>query len=428
MKRSNGQQIFAVLIVCLLALICYAAAYTFTPKVTIRKVSSSQTSLFPYQCIDTMKVSRDRARDQSVTQPVIAEEVRIIKSLGANCVALGTPYDEEFVPFLHLWVAEARKAGLSVWFRGNHSSWEGWFSYPDDQTPDKHIEQTVRFIRSHPDLFADGDMFSANVEPENGNPFHPVDSDEKRERLRQYLIKEQTLVKRAFTAIRKDVLTSRISMSGGVAKSVLDEKTLLALDNTVTIDHYVHTPEEMTDYITYFTESGTNRIVIGEFGAPIPDLNGEMDDTTQAAFVDHLLWELFLARKHVDAINYWTLTESSTALLSEDMNPKPVSEILKKYYLPEEILMTVTDTKGTPLPDARITIKKTGMQLTTDASGQVRILLPQGSYRLLVTDPRGMHAVVKLHSSGNETLRIHVRFPESALSHPDFTGFLRRRD
>src|SRR3989344_6298983 len=83
--------------------------------------------------IDTMKYSRDVAREKlnsSSFDEVIDKQVSEISATGATHIAIGTPYDDEFLPFLKRWVVAARKYNLKVWFRGNLSGWEEWFGYP----------------------------------------------------------------------------------------------------------------------------------------------------------------------------------------------------------------------------------------------------------------------------------------------------------
>ena len=48
--------------------------------------------------IDTMKYSRDNAKNSNVLQD-IPFYVKAIADLNATHVAIGTPYDEEFIPF-----------------------------------------------------------------------------------------------------------------------------------------------------------------------------------------------------------------------------------------------------------------------------------------------------------------------------------------
>src|SRR5258708_6805857 len=180
-----------------------------------------------YQCIDTMKNSRDDARSWGVNEKTtkeIAREMEIIKNLGANCVALDTPYDNEFVPYLNLWVTYARRNNLHIWFRGNFSAWEGWFDRPKGMTAQEHLQNTKQFILSHPQLFEDGDIFTPAPEAENawGNGYvsyndYPL--------FRQFLIEEHQNADTAFIQIGKHVITNWLSMSGGVAKAVLDAPT-----------------------------------------------------------------------------------------------------------------------------------------------------------------------------------------------------------
>ena len=89
--------------------------------------SQKDKSSFQWQVrsVDTMKFSRDLAREKlndEVFNLVIEEQVKNISQIGATHVAIATPYDEEFLPFLRRWVNLARNYGLKVWFRGNWST------------------------------------------------------------------------------------------------------------------------------------------------------------------------------------------------------------------------------------------------------------------------------------------------------------------
>ena len=109
----------------------------------------AQTKYWEIQSIDTMKYSRDMARERSgdvVFDRIIESVLEKIKSTGATHVAIGTPYDEEFIPFLRKWVLTARRVGLNIWFRGNFSGWEGWFDYPRI-SKEEHLEKIEEFIK-----------------------------------------------------------------------------------------------------------------------------------------------------------------------------------------------------------------------------------------------------------------------------------------
>lgn len=377
------------------------------------KPANTKATIFPHTCIDTMKVSRDRAREL-INSPqaasIIKQHIDTIASLGATCVAIGTPYDEEFQPYMKMWITEARKAGLTVWFRGNWSSWEGWFSYPKNMTPEQHVQKTAEFIQNHPDLFLDGDIFSANVEPENGGPFHPFNSQEKRIGLQKYLQAEQIAVKNAFSSINKKVTTNWISLSGGVARGMLDQQTVDALDGIVTLDHYVASPEGMREYIDLFHEPFGATIVFGEFGAPIPDINGVMDEKEQATFMDSVLWELFLERKKIGGVNYWTLTESSTALLDNNNVKREVAAVLRKYYVPGEVIIQVRDNHGRPLENVIITVRDNDAIERTDKAGKASVIMPQGTYTLTMTTTKGKTLKTPLTITGNEVVSMQATF------------------
>ncbi len=409
MKMKIKLLVAAIIILVTTGIIFFSR--TESPGITVMtEERTEKNSLFAHQCIDTMKVSRDRARElggSDTSEQIIAEQVRTIADMGADCVAIATPYDEEFYPYLTQWVHAARAHNLSVWFRGNWSAWEGWFDYPTEMSPEEHIEQTIRFIRSNPDLFEDGDIFSANVEPENGAPFKSLPGHEKDLKMREYLVAEQAAVQRAFTEIQKDVTTDWISMSGGVAKTVLDKPTIDAHNGVVTLDHYVATVEDMREYIDYFHVPYQATIILGEFGAPIPDINGEMHAAEQAAFVDMLLWELFLQRKKIGGVNYWTLSESSTALLDHSGELKPVGTIIKKYYRPGRITVHTTDTHGKVLENTMILVQDDVIE-TTDENGDARFSMPEGSYRLSFVTPTGKRqdADLVIQSTTDHTVKV----------------------
>ncbi|HSW97144.1 MAG TPA: carboxypeptidase-like regulatory domain-containing protein [Candidatus Saccharimonadales bacterium] len=400
--------------------------------------NSNPTSLWQYQCIDTMKTSRDAARSEMFKQNAskeIVKELAIVKELGANCVAIDTPYDEEFVPFLEMWVMQARKEGLHIWFRGNFSSWEGWFNYPKGMTTQEHLQRTKKFILSHADLFQNGDIFTPAMEAENGWGTGYVPPNEY-PLFRQFLIDEHTNAQEAFKEVGKNVLTNWLSMSGGLAKNMLDEATIKALDNTVTIDHYVNNPEDMKNYVDYFSTNFHARVVVGEFGAPIPDINGTMTDKEQTNFVKDIFYILYQEHENVFAVNYWTLNFSSTALVDTNDVSKPVSTVLSQYYRPIVITGKITDELGDAVAEAKISVN-TGENATfTNAYGQYSIVTPIITVQLLafknnytmqqMAVPLSSKTKIEqniilkpLHPSMLYEIRLHIkRFFESLIQSP----------
>lgn len=373
------------------------------------------TTLWQYQCIDTMKLSRDSARalmHDARTDLIITNQVTAIKNLGANCIAIDTPYDEEFIPYLKRWVDKAREKKLHVWFRGNFSGWEQWFNYKQI-TPQEHLQKTKRFILSHADLFQDGDIFTPVPEVENGWPGNfKLESVPD---IRQFLKDEYVVSSEAFQSIHKHVETNWFSMSGGAAQATINQSTADTLGRLVTIDHYVKSPDVMDKFITYFHNTYHANVVIGEFGAPIPDLNGNMSEQEQAAFVDSIFFELYKYKNIVRGVNYWTLTDSSTALLHNYHSERQVADVIRKYFMPTIVSGTVTNTLGEPLQNARIKTLDGVWDITTDAYGQFTLAIPSASNEITIAKDTYNSSRQKIIVSKTKQLTTYV---ELAPVHP----------
>lgn len=356
-------------------------------KPILRPVTSAHDkTLWKYQCIDTMKTSRDKARvweERRDLEEHIAREIAAIKAMGGNCVAIATPYDEEFLPYLKKWVAEARKQDLIIWFRGNFSSWEGWFEYPKGMTEDQLLTKTEEFILNNPDLFQDGDVFTAAPEAENGGPFNQVEIDEH-EGFRAFLIRENDVSRRAFEKIGKDVQVNWFSMNGGLAQRMMDQRTADSIGKLVTIDHYIKTAPEMGEFITYFYDKFGAKVVIGEFGAPIPEINGPMTDERQAEFIGELFEELYKHKDKVEGVSYWILSDGSTELLDENLNPKPAAAVVQQYFIPNRVSGIVSNTLGEPVAGASVMTSDGYSQTVTDENGFYELIIPRESVQISV--------------------------------------------
>src|SRR3989344_3459382 len=172
-----------------------------------------RNNLFEIQSIDTMKYSRDLARAKAKD-----------------------PSFDKVMPMLSRWVRSARAHGLSVWFRGNFSGWEGWFSYPKIGRAE-HLRKLEAFIKKHPKLFESGDIFTPCPECENGGPGDPRNTGDKAG-YRKFLIDEFALAKTAFNDIGKSV-GLYASMNGDIARYVMDSASAESLGGGILVDHYV---------------------------------------------------------------------------------------------------------------------------------------------------------------------------------------------
>ncbi len=340
------------------SIVCIILVY-FTSHIFVPQVSAAER-FFEVQAIDTMKTSRDRAR-AGASNETIDKQVQAIAETGATHVAIGTPYDAEFIPYMKRWVESARKHKLKVWFRGNMAGWEGWFEYPKI-TRDEHKTEIRKFILANPDLFEDGDVFVSCPECENGGPGDPRQTGDT-EGFRKFIREEYNLTYRAFQRINKNVIINYYSMNGDVARLIMDKTMTSKIGGIVTIDHYVETPEELLrDVDMYAAESG-GKVVLGEWGAPIPDIHGEMSEVEQAAWLEDSLSKIIL-NKNLVALNYWTFTDSSTQLWTAQGEPKQGVAVLKRYFKPVVVHGMVTDEKGRAIDSA--TVESTSRVVTTE--------------------------------------------------------------
>lgn len=389
--------VFFILVSILLVLLLKNRS-VMTQRPHVETYTDTSLQLWPYQCIDTMKTSRDNARNWAKDPNLntkIEKEMSAVVRMGANCVAIDTPYDAEFDGYLNAWISEARSHHLKIWFRGNFSQWEHWFDYGGELSESDLLNKSQTFIASHASYFQDGDIFTIAPEGENGGPFDQVEVNEY-DRFRKFLVNEYHTCTTAFQKIKKNVNCSWLSMNGGFARRMLNADTIAKIGGLVTLDHYIKTPEEMGEYIQYFNNQFHSKVVIGEFGAPIPEINGKMDDKTQASFINSLLSQTYIQKDVVSGLCYWTLYDGSTALLNLDYSLKPASDVLKNYYQPGKISGIITDKLGTPLKDITVTTDY-GYKAKTDSEGKYELLVPAGDTKLLVQSAEYGSLAEELH-------------------------------
>lgn len=338
----------------ILSLLLISLVYFFTnPRRDENVEEVNEVIWWEVQSVDTVKYSRDLAREK-LDEPefikTIDNQVRVIAETGATHVAVSTPYDDEFIPYLAAWVRTSRKYGLNVWFRGNFSGWEGWFGYDPIRMND-HIAKTKRFILSNSDIFDDGDIFTSCTECENGQLGDPR-YDVSVEVYRKFIIDEYRVAKDAFANIGKSVTSNYYPMNGDVARLVMDKKSTMALDGVVVIDHYVVSSEQLSKDIIALGESSGGKVVLGEFGVPIPDIHGSMTEKQQAEWIGETFAELSKIENLI-GVNYWTGFGGSTQLWDSGGAREVVSEV-SNYYSPEVITTSVVNVLGKPIRNAEI--------------------------------------------------------------------------
>jgi hypothetical protein len=351
-----GEKIKYGVFIFLLAFLATSAFYIFIffePETKIY-YHEPKLSFWEVRSIDTMKYSRDlsreKARDQSFDK-IIDEQIRNISETGATHAAIDTPYDEEFLPMLRRWVKAARKYKLNVWFRGNWSGWEEWFDYPKIDK-DEHIEKTKNFILANNDLFEDGDIFSSCPECENGGSWDLSKSEDIKE-YKDFIIKEYETAKSAFKKINKKTPSNFFSMNGDVARLIMDKETTASLDGIAVIDHYVNTSEKLTKDIKELARISGGKIVLGEIGAPIPDIHGKMTESEQAEWIKNSLRSL-TEIKEVVGVNYWVSVGGSTQIWDSNGRELPGAKALRQFYSPNAVYGLIKDELGKPIANAKI--------------------------------------------------------------------------
>lgn len=120
-----------------------------------------EESTWSVRSIDTQVISKHWP---DVSYDAVREQVAMLKALGANYIAIGTPYDRD--DDLKLWVDEIHLQGMHVWFRSHWAEWEGDDGRPATLSPEEYLSKTDSFIKNNPDLFLPGDAFTVAVEAE----------------------------------------------------------------------------------------------------------------------------------------------------------------------------------------------------------------------------------------------------------------------
>ncbi len=356
------------------------------PQTTIDR----PVGFWPNQCVDTMKYSRDAAREyiqRSDFDFFLEQEMTLIQKSGANCVAIGTPYDEEFVPYLTAWVNKARQYNLRIWFRGNMSGWEGWFDYDRFTNTEQHREGVANLITKHPELFKQGDIFTPAPEPENGILGDPQQSVTNRENFVKFLPEAYDNCVQSFAQINISVTCGYFSVNGDVANEIFTKDLLDKTGNVLVIDHYVSSPQKLIADIQDFNKRFGVPIMLGEFGAPIPDIHGSLTDDEQAEFIENSFAELFKNKNIVAGVNYWVLRGGSTSVVNDGSETRPAFGILQKYFRPAQIKGTVMNSLKKPQAGVIVEIPEYGMTTKTDSLGKYSLVVPARDVQVKISDP-----------------------------------------
>jgi hypothetical protein len=154
-------------------------------------------------------------------------------------------------------------------------------------------------------------------------------------------------------SIGKDVKCGYFSVNGDVAHLFTREDTART-GNVLVIDHYVKTPEELVADIKGYHEKTGAKIVLGEYGAPIPDIHGQLTEDQQDELIKQNLMALVKIRDIVGGLNYWTAFGGSTEIFKGPENPLKAAKTIEAYFNPMMISGNVQDEFGGALSGATV--------------------------------------------------------------------------
>ncbi|MDO8583522.1 MAG: hypothetical protein Q7R51_03245 [bacterium] len=265
------------------------------------------------QSIDAMKDTKDTICGQR-SDIWINQFVGKAVELGANYVAISTPYDSpscgNSTDYARRWVQAIRARGLNVWHRHMPLSFEGIYSVTKNNSSD-YLNMISNYIKSNPDLFQPGDIFTPIPEPQNGGISGVtycaagVCQFSSKESFNLWLRNAMTISNNAFQSIGKTGMKiGYFGFDGFVAwgdnnpdwHGILEDSTIAQMGN-ITIDHYPELiGDAMANDLNELKALYPNiPIIIGEWGTVTgQDVQNQVRTTMAAA-----------KNAGVQGFNYW---------------------------------------------------------------------------------------------------------------------------
>ena len=367
------------------------------------------------QSIDASYYSRDLAPEGLTDQAYPAEverQVGAIAKTGATHIAIGTPYDEKYLPIIKLWVSAARQQGLNVWFRGNWSGWEGWFGSKKDLSREAHIQKTKDFILKNSDLFSSGDLFSSCPACENGGPVDMHSESADIESYRKFITDEYAVTKAAFREVNKNVQSNCSSMNSDLARVVMDKETTKKMDGVVSIDYYTKKSDDLISNVESVANGSGGKVLLDEWGVAKLEINGEMSSSERAQWISDALYGLSLLQDKMIGMNYWQAVGGPTALWSENADVSEVSLALQNYYASDIIYGQVTDEIGHPIVGAKVAINNKEVYTENDGYFELKsaekiskiVISADGFRQMEMDNPKSIKELSIVLTKENKTL------------------------
>jgi hypothetical protein len=324
-------------------------APTATPKPTTTPTIAPTATPVPsdggswqIQSVSSMKETKDRICSPR-EQQFIEKWVDTAKELGANYVAVETPYDNpscgDAAAYTKQWVDVIRSRGMKVWHRHMGLAFEGIYDVTKSKRSD-YLSVISNYIKNNPGLFAEGDIFTPTPEPQNGGISgitycaNGVCQFDNAAEFNRWLRDAIDTSNSAFSSIGLGgkIKLGYYGFDGFVAwgsnnpdwNGILEDETVKKMGN-ITIDHY---PELIGETMTKGLSELEARypgtpIVIGEWGS-VGDSNHERQviDSMGAS-----------KRSSVIGFNYWHMGMSGNeALINDDFSKKPQFDEVQSFF------------------------------------------------------------------------------------------------
>lgn len=318
---------------------------TSTPQPTSTPTPSI-TQTWEIQSVDVMKYTKDVVCNPP-SDAFILSEVSKIKELGANYIAISTPYDNpscgDSLALTKRWIDAARAQGLSIWHRHMGLSFEGIYGVAKTKDAN-YLTLITNYIKNNPTLFKDGDIFTPTPEPDTAGIYgvtycNSTCAFDNREDFNTWIRSAQSQVKQAFVTIGVPTIkvgyygTSGFIVFGEnnpdwYGKSFLDQSTVEAMDNVIAMDSYPETyGGTMSNALDGAHRLWPNaKIVLGEWGTITATSDTNAVSQIQASMSS-------AKRPYVTGFNYWNLGPSGNeGLLNDDLTDRPSYSAVQSFY------------------------------------------------------------------------------------------------
>ena len=303
--------------------------------------SPTTTGSWPIQSVSSMKETKDRICGQR-DQTFIDRWVDKAKELGANYVAVETPYDnptcDNSVNYTWKWVNAIRSRGLKVWHRHMPLAFEGIYDTP--KAKGDYLTMIDDYIKNNWGMFREGDIFTPIPEPQNGGVggvtycAYGICIFDNQEHFNRWLREAIDAANNAFDQIGlgRKIKIGYFGFDGFVTwgsnnpdwQGILEDATIQKMGN-VTIDHY---PE----LIGQTMEQGLDEVMAKYPGLPI--IIGEWGSAGNGDIEQQVRNSLGAAKRPgVVGFNYWHLgMGGNEALINEDFSNRPQYDEVQGFF------------------------------------------------------------------------------------------------